>query len=90
MYWIPTNLLEKKVIDDKIPYDKWLKAGTIRLYKDKKIDIAKGLLNDGRINYMTKADYRNGSEIDIIVKKSIMSMVVNTDLKNISDRQKKM
>ncbi len=38
MYWIPTNLLEKKVRDDKIPYDKWLKAGWLRLSGESKID----------------------------------------------------
>ncbi|MBQ4030171.1 MAG: terminase large subunit [Bacilli bacterium] len=38
MYWIPTNSLEKKVIDDKIPYDKWLKLGWLRLSGDSKID----------------------------------------------------
>lgn len=38
MYWIPTNLLEKKVTEDKIPYDKWLKNGLLRLSGDSKID----------------------------------------------------
>lgn len=38
MYWIPTNFLEKKVIEDKIPYDKWLKNGWLRLSGDSKID----------------------------------------------------
>lgn len=38
MYFIPTNMLEKKVIDDKIPYDKWLKNGLLRLSGDSKID----------------------------------------------------
>lgn len=38
MYWIPSNLLEKKVRDDRIPYDKWLKAGWLRLSGDSKID----------------------------------------------------
>ena len=38
MYWIPTNYLEKKVIEDKIPYDKWLKSGYLRLSGDSKID----------------------------------------------------
>lgn len=38
MYWIPTNLLEKKVIEDKIPYDKWLKNGLLRLSGESKID----------------------------------------------------
>ena len=38
MYFIPSNHLEKKVIEDKIPYDKWLKAGWLRLSGDNKID----------------------------------------------------
>jgi len=38
MYWIPTNYLEKKVTEDKIPYDKWLKSGYLRLSGDSKID----------------------------------------------------
>ncbi len=38
MYWIPTNYLEKKVTEDKIPYDKWLKNGYLRLSGDSKID----------------------------------------------------
>ena len=38
MYWIPTNYLEKKVAEDKIPYDKWLKTGWLRLSGDSKID----------------------------------------------------
>lgn len=38
MYWIPTNLLEKKVKEDRIPYDKWLKLGWLRLSGDSKID----------------------------------------------------
>ena len=38
MYWIPTNYLERKVTEDKIPYDKWLKNGYLRLSGDSKID----------------------------------------------------
>ena len=38
MYWIPTNYLEKKITEDKIPYDKWLKLGWLRLSGDSKID----------------------------------------------------
>ena len=38
MYWIPTNSLEKKVKEDRIPYDKWIKAGWLRLSGDSKID----------------------------------------------------
>ena len=38
MYWIPTNFLEKKITEDKIPYDKWIKMGLMRLSGDSKID----------------------------------------------------
>lgn len=38
MYFIPANQLEKKVAEDKIPYDKWLKAGLLRLSGDSKVD----------------------------------------------------
>lgn len=38
MYWIPTNFLEKKISEDKIPYDKWIKLGLMRLSGDSKID----------------------------------------------------
>lgn len=53
MYWIPTNLLEKKVTEDKIPYDKWLKSGLIRLSGDSKIDyhdVTKWFLEEVEIN----------------------------------------
>lgn len=38
MYWIPTNFLEKKITEDKIPYDKWINMGIMRLSGDSKID----------------------------------------------------
>ena len=38
MYWIPSNFLEKKITEDKIPYDKWIKLGWMRLSGDSKID----------------------------------------------------
>lgn len=38
MYWIPANFLEKKITEDKIPYDKWLKLGWLQLSGDSKID----------------------------------------------------
>lgn len=38
MYWIPTNFLEKKITEDKIPYDKWQNNGWLRLSGDSKID----------------------------------------------------
>lgn len=38
MYFIPANLLEKKVREDKIPYDIWLKNGLLRLSGENKVD----------------------------------------------------
>lgn len=38
MYWIPEDLLEKRVKEDKIPYDKWYEQGLIRLCKGSLID----------------------------------------------------
>lgn len=38
MYFIPGNYLEKKITEDKIPYDKWLKLDLLRLSGDAKID----------------------------------------------------
>ena len=60
---------------------------SIAVYTDKTCSMAKKLLNDGRINYMVKSDYSDGSEIDQIVKKTINSMVINTELKNITYKQ---
>ena len=60
---------------------------SIAVYTDKNCETAKKLLNDGRINYMTPADYREGTEIDEIIKKTIQSMVINTELKNITYKQ---
>ena len=30
MYWLPEDLLEKRVKEDKIPYDKWMDMGLLR------------------------------------------------------------
>lgn len=37
MYWIPQDLLDKRVDEDKIPYDKWHERGLIRLCEGNKI-----------------------------------------------------
>ena len=60
---------------------------SIAVYTDKNHDMAKKLLNDGRINYMVPADYRDGTEIDEIIKKTISSMAIATELKNITYKQ---
>lgn len=38
MYFIPNNNLEFKINDDKIPYDKWLQAGWLRVSEGSKVD----------------------------------------------------
>jgi phage terminase large subunit-like protein len=38
MYWIPSNNLEYKIKDDKIPYDIWLENGWLRLSGGSKVD----------------------------------------------------
>ena len=30
MYWLPEDLMEKRVKEDKIPYDQWMEAGLLR------------------------------------------------------------
>ncbi len=37
MYWLPEDLLEQRVREDKIPYDKWMDQGHLRLCPGNKI-----------------------------------------------------
>lgn len=37
MYWLPEDLLEKRVQEDKIPYDKWKEIGLLRTVPGNKI-----------------------------------------------------
>ena len=37
MYWIPEDLVEKKIKEDKIPYDKWIDQGFMRTCPGNKI-----------------------------------------------------
>lgn len=38
MYWLPADLLEARVTEDKIPYDKWVDLGLMRLSEGNKIN----------------------------------------------------
>ena len=38
MYWIPEELLEKRVHEDRVPYDIWLKRGFVRVSPGNSID----------------------------------------------------
>lgn len=37
MYWLPEELLEKRTIEDKIPYDKWHEMGLLRTTEGNKV-----------------------------------------------------
>lgn len=37
MYWLPEDLLEQRVNEDKIPYDKWLEKGLLRTSPGNKV-----------------------------------------------------
>lgn len=37
MYWIPEDMVEKRVAEDKIPYDVWIEKGYVRTCKGNKI-----------------------------------------------------
>ena len=70
-----------------VPCMKLTKDGggvSIAVYTDKSKKVAEDLYNDGRINYMAKSDYTEGSKIDTIVKKTIDAMAINTELNNLS------
>ena len=67
-----------------VPCMKLTKDGggvSIAVYTDKSKKIAKDLYDDGRINYLAKADYSDGSKIDMYVKKSIEMMAMDSKLK---------
>lgn len=37
MYWIPEDLVEKRVVEDKVPYDEWIEKRYVRTCKGNKI-----------------------------------------------------
>ena len=66
-----------------VPCMKLTKDGggvSIAVYTDKSKEIAKDLYDDDRINYLAKADYTEGSKIDMYVKKSIEVMATRSIL----------
>jgi len=66
-----------------VPCMKLTKDGggvSIAVYTDNSQKVAKGLYDDDRINYMTLADYSEGSRIDRVVKRTIDAMAINAEL----------
>ena len=47
MYWLPSDRLEAKILQDKVPYDEWMRQGLLRLSEGNKIrysDVTQWLL----------------------------------------------
>ena len=57
---------------------------SIAVYTDKNKNIARNLFNEGRINYLAEADYRENEKMDIIIKKTIDTMATLNELNNIA------
>ena len=54
---------------------------SIAVYQKDKTDTVKTLLKEDRVDYITEADYRENSQIDIIIKEMILNMKINTNLR---------
>jgi phage terminase large subunit-like protein len=71
MYWLPGDLLDKRVKDDKIPYDIWMDQGLLRVSEGNKVnykDVTKWLLeiqNELDI-YIFKIGYDNWSSTYLV------------------------
>ena len=71
MYWLPSDLLEKRTEEDKIPYTTWYEQGLLRVSEGNKVnykDIAKWMLeiqNELDI-YVYKIGYDNWSSTYLI------------------------
>lgn len=74
-----------------VPCMKLTKDGggiSIAVYTDKSFKTAQSLLEDGRINYMTPANYEEGKELDQIMKQIISKMAFDAEFKNTSSQIK--
>lgn len=71
MYWLPGDLLEKRIKEDMIPYDLWLDQGLLRISEGNKVnykDVTKWLLevqNEMDI-YIYKIGYDNWSSTYLV------------------------
>jgi len=71
MYWLPADIFEKRIKEDKIPYDVWLEQGLMRVSEGHKVnykDVTKWLLevqNELDI-YIFKIGYDNWSSTYLV------------------------
>jgi len=71
MYWLPTDLFDQRVKEDKIPYDIWLDQGHIRLSGENKVDykdVTKWFLEAQQEDdiYITKIGYDSWSSTYLV------------------------
>lgn len=62
---------------------------SIAVYRPQQRDIAARLLTENRVDFITEADYREGSELDTIIKTSIEKMAVTEKLTRLHNQHKK-
>ena len=65
------------------------KGQSIAVFRKRKREIAAKLMAEGRVDFITEADYRQGSELDQIVKTVIEKMAVVEKLVRLHDQHKK-
>ena len=61
----------------------------IAVYQKNKIAIVKDLLKEDRVDYTILADYRENSQIDILIKELLDAMKINTNLREKNKEQLK-
>jgi len=59
----------------------------IAVYQNDDKEVAYNLLNDNRINFYAKADYREGSEIDKLMKNILNEIAIKSELKDLYKEQ---
>ena len=59
---------------------------SIAVYQKHEVDTVRTLLTDNRVNYIARADYREGKEIDLIVRDIIIKMAAVSRLNRRSEK----
>jgi len=65
------------------------KGQSIAVFRKRKKEVAATLMAENRVDFITEADYREGSELDDIVKTIIEKMAVVEKLVRLHDKHKK-
>lgn len=61
----------------------------IAVYQKNKLDTVKSLLKEDRVDYAVLADYRENSDMDILMKEILIEMKINTELRERHKKQLK-